>query len=175
MAQVSVTGYTDKPSVIEGEEISFYVTADNATEAQVDIVRLIHGDEDPKGPGFQEELIHSDFSGVKPVKKQFVDLGNAVRVPDPTGKLALTDSLTIATYVHATTPEKGRQVLLGKFSLAETEGPFATLSLSIRSAAISNSFSSMCATPSAFATMSKGVACVQSEARGLRPFASIGK
>ena len=52
MAQVSVTGYTDKPSVVEGETISFYVTADNATEAQVDIVRLIYGDEDPKGPGF---------------------------------------------------------------------------------------------------------------------------
>ena len=57
MAQVSVTGYTDKPSVVEGETISFYVTADNATEAQVDIVRLIHGDEDPKGPGFQEEVV----------------------------------------------------------------------------------------------------------------------
>ena len=122
MAQVSVTGYTDKPSVVEGETISFYVTADNATEAQVDIVRLIHGDEDPKGPGFQEEVVQSDFSGKKPVKKQFVDLGNAVRVKDPLGKLDLTDSFSMSTYVFATTPEKGRQVLLGKFSLHETAG-----------------------------------------------------
>ena len=122
MAQVSVTGYTDKPSVVEGETVSFYVTADNATQAQVDIVRLIHGDENPEGPGFIEELVLSDFSGIKPVKKQFVDLGNAIRVPDPSGKLELTDSLTIATYVYATTPEKGRQVLLGKFSLNETAG-----------------------------------------------------
>ena len=92
MAQVSVTGYTDKPSVVEGETVSFYVTADNATQAQVDIVRLIHGDENPEGPGFQEEVVLSDFSGIKPVKKQFVDLGNAIRVPDSSGKLALTDS-----------------------------------------------------------------------------------
>ena len=54
-------------------------------------------------------------------------------------------------------------------------GPLATLSSSIKSAAVSNSVSSMWAMPKAFATKSSGVACVQSEARGLRPLASIAK
>ena len=64
---------------------------------------------------------------------------------------------------------------LAEFSPNETDGPFATLSSSIKSAAISNSFSSMCAILSALATISNGVVCVHNEARGLRPFASIAK
>ena len=120
MASISITGYTDKVSVVEGETVSFQVTVDNATEANVKIVRLIHGDEDPKGPGYVDELAQ-DLGSIK-VKKQFVDLGNAVRVEDPTGKLGLTDALTISSYIYSSTPEKGRQVILGKFALTETAG-----------------------------------------------------
>ena len=66
-------------------------------------------------------------------------------------------------------------IALAVFSSVVTDGPLATLNSSIKSAAISNSCSSMCAMPSAFATIKSGVACVQSDARGLRPLALIGK
>jgi N,N-dimethylformamidase len=122
MATVSITGYTDKISVKPGETINFHVTVDNATEAHVDLVRLIHGDEHPDGPGFVEEVIDSALSGVHPVKKQFVDLGNAVRVPDQNNLLNGTGSITLAAFVFPTTPDKGRQVILGRFSLDKNEG-----------------------------------------------------
>lgn len=122
MATVNITGYTDKISAKPGETVNFHVTVDNATQAQVDLVRLIHGDEHPEGPGFIEEIISSPLSGVHPVKKQFVDLGNAVRVDDPARLLNGDGSFTVACFVFASTPEKGRQVILGKYSLDENCG-----------------------------------------------------
>jgi N,N-dimethylformamidase len=122
MATVNITGYTDKISAKPGETVNFFVTVDNAKEAQVDLVRLIHGDEHPEGPGFIEEVVESPLSGTHAVKRQFVDLGNAVRVDDPAGLLDGDGSITISAFVYPSTPEKGRQVILGKFSLDQNAG-----------------------------------------------------
>jgi len=122
MATVAITGYTNKVSVAPGEDIEFKVSVDNAMSAQVEIVRLIHGDEHPDGPGFIEELIPATCAGELPVKKQFVDVGSAVVVDDPEGKLALDGPFTLWSFIFPTTPDKGRQVILGKFALHETAG-----------------------------------------------------
>ena len=122
MATISITGYTDKVSVAPGEEVCFQVSVENSATADFEIVRLIHGDEHPDGPGFMEEVLPSSISGSHPVRKQFVDTGNAIVVEDPSGKLAPNGPLTIWGYVFPTTPTKGRQVLLGRFSLSETAG-----------------------------------------------------
>jgi N,N-dimethylformamidase len=122
MATIAISGYTDKVSVAPGEEIAILATVENSTTAQVQIVRLIHGDEHPDGPGFIEELISADINGTHAVRKQFVDTGNAVVVDDAQGKLAITGPLTAWGYVFPTTPTKGRQVILGRFSLSETAG-----------------------------------------------------
>jgi N,N-dimethylformamidase len=122
MATISITGYTEKVSVAPGETVEFKVSAENISTAHVEIVRLIHGDEHPDGPGFVEEVITSDVSGEISVAKQFVDVGNAVVVEDPENRLALTGPITIASYVFPTTPMKGRQVLLGRFALHENAG-----------------------------------------------------
>lgn len=122
MATISLTGYTDQVSVRPGQTVDIKVSAENADSAQIDIVRLIHGDEHPDGPGFIEEVIAADINGVHPVRKQFVDTGNAVIVDDPAGRLGLNGPLTITSLVFPTTPLKGRQVILGRFSLDETAG-----------------------------------------------------
>jgi N,N-dimethylformamidase len=122
MATISITGYTDKVSVAPGEDVSFQVSVENSATADFEIVRLIHGDEHPDGPGFMEEVLPSSISGSHAVRKQFVDTGNAIVVDDPAGKLSPSGPLTIWGYVFPTTPTKGRQVLLGRFSLSETAG-----------------------------------------------------
>lgn len=122
MATVAITGYTDKISVAPGEDIDFKVSVDNATTAHVEIVRLIHGDEHPDGPGFIEEVVPAMCAGDQPVKKQFVDVGNAVVFDDPAGQLDLAEPFTMWSFVNPTTPDKGRQVLMGKFALHETAG-----------------------------------------------------
>ena len=63
MARTKLTGYTDAVSVTEGETVQFMLSAEGVAEAQVDLVRLIHGDEHPEGPGFIEEVVPSDALG----------------------------------------------------------------------------------------------------------------
>ena len=72
MATVAITGYTDKVSVAPGEDIEFKVSVDNAASAQVEIVRLIHGDEHPDGPGFIEEVVPASCAGEQPDPKRYV-------------------------------------------------------------------------------------------------------
>lgn len=122
MAKIALTGYTDKISVAPGDSVDFKVSADNATTAHVEIVRIIHGDEHPDGPGFLEEVVASNCAGDHPVRKQFVDVGNAVVVEDPSGRLAGGGAMTLWAYVFPTTPTKGRQVILGRFALHENAG-----------------------------------------------------
>ena len=63
MAEIKIFGYTNKISVKQGEEIDFHVYADGTDVADANLVRLIHGDEHPDGPGFVEEEIDNDING----------------------------------------------------------------------------------------------------------------
>lgn len=122
MATISITGYTDQVSVKPGETVDIKVSAENIESAHIEIVRVLHGDEHPDGPGFIEEVIAASINGDHPVHKQFVDAGNAVVVDDPDGRLALTGTISITAIVFPTTPLKGRQVIMGRFALDETAG-----------------------------------------------------
>ena len=106
MATISITGYTDQVSVKPGETVDIKVSAENIDTAHIEIVRILHGDEHPDGPGFIEVAVPSDVQGDHPVRKQFVDTGNAVVVEDAAGRLALTDSVSIVAIVFPTTPLK---------------------------------------------------------------------
>ncbi len=85
MARIKLTGYTDHISVTEGDTVQFMVSAEGATSVNAEIVRLIHGDEHPEGPGFIEEVVPTTVSGDHAAHRQFVDIGSRVDVDDPTG------------------------------------------------------------------------------------------
>ena len=50
---LKITGYSDKYSAHPGEEIKFYVNAEYNDNYETQIVRLIHGDTNPEGPGYK--------------------------------------------------------------------------------------------------------------------------
>lgn len=52
MAEQKIFGYADRISVKPGDDISFYVHADGTARAEAQLVRLIHGDAHPAGPGY---------------------------------------------------------------------------------------------------------------------------
>ena len=52
-----ITGYSDKYQAFPGEKIKFYVNSEKKENYDVQIVRLIHGDTNPEGPGYKEEEI----------------------------------------------------------------------------------------------------------------------
>jgi hypothetical protein len=79
MAQQKIFGYANRISVRPGEEISFHVNCDGATEADAQLVRLIHGDTGEAGPGHVEVEVDSPVNGRWAVKKQFTQLGSFLK------------------------------------------------------------------------------------------------
>lgn len=116
MAQVKLFGYTDKISVRPGDTIQFHVNADGTDTADAQLVRLIHGDQNPIGPGFVEEEVECDANGTWAVKKQYTQVGSFLQVADPDRRLALDGSLTLFAFVYASLPKVGlRQCLIGRW------------------------------------------------------------
>ena len=107
MAEIKLFGYTNKLSVKPGENIDFHVSADGTQSADAQLVRIIHGDEHPNGPGYMDEEIESDLNGKWDVKKQFTQLGSFLRVNDPNNLLAIDGDFTVFGYINPSNPNTG--------------------------------------------------------------------
>jgi N,N-dimethylformamidase len=123
MAQIKLFGYCDQLSVKPGDTLAFRVTADATDTAQAQLVRLIHGDQHPDGPGFIEREVACEANGTWAVNKQFTQVGSYLTVDDPDGRLRLDGSFTLFTFIHPTVPTWGtRQALLGRWDIERNEG-----------------------------------------------------
>lgn len=123
MAEQKVFGYADKISVRPGDDISFYVHADGTRIVDAQLVRLIHGDSHPDGPGYREEEIAFEANGVWPVRKQFTQVGSFLTVADPQRHLAMNGSFSLCTFVAPNSPGGGRrQCLLGRWDAFGNRG-----------------------------------------------------
>ena len=78
---LKITGYSDKYSAHPGEEIKFYINAENNDKFDVQLVRLIHGDTNPEGPGYKEEEISASCNGSYKGKNQRINGGSYIDVP----------------------------------------------------------------------------------------------
>lgn len=123
MAEQKIFGYADRISVKPGETISFHVHADGTAQADAQLVRLIHGNSHPAGPGYKEEEIDCVLNGTWAVRKQYTQVGSFLRVDDPERKLALDGSFTICTFVYPNKSGAGlRQCLLGRWDAFGNRG-----------------------------------------------------
>jgi N,N-dimethylformamidase len=123
MAQQKIFGYASRISVCPGEEISFHVNCDGATDADAQLVRLIHGDSHPAGPGHVEVEVESPINGRWAVKKQFTQLGSYLEVMDPERKLRVSGSFSLMAFIWPTLPNHGtRQTILGRWDTLRNAG-----------------------------------------------------
>lgn len=122
MAKTTLAGYCDRFSAKPGERLDFMVSAEGATEAEVRLVRLIHGDENPDGPGFIERAVEAPTNGVHAVRTQHTQVGSFVRVADPEGRLAPSGPFTLWAFIWPRAPARGPQGLLTRWSVAERSG-----------------------------------------------------
>ncbi|UTD26270.1 LamG domain-containing protein [Bradyrhizobium sp. WD16] len=123
MAEQKIFGYADKISVKPGDDIEFYVHADGTRSVDAQLVRLIHGDSHPAGPGYREEVVDCELNGQWPVRKQYTQVGSFLTVADPDGRLALNGSFTLATFVFPNRPGGGmRQCLMGRWDAFGNRG-----------------------------------------------------
>jgi N,N-dimethylformamidase len=114
---VDVVGYSDPWSVEAGQSIAFMVSCTEPTfDAQV--VRLVHGDLDPAGPGYREEEIAADLNGTHRGRAQELRPGSFALVEN-TPPLTFTGSFSLALWVYATAPGYHAQTLAAKWSSAE--------------------------------------------------------
>lgn len=117
-----VTGYCEKLTLKAGESQRFMLSGEGVRKARLQIVRLIHGDENPAGPGFIEHEIAASCNGEVQVEHQFTQTGSFIEVQDPTGKLMLQQGFTVYAFIWPTTPRKGRQGILTQWSNANRQG-----------------------------------------------------
>ena len=123
MAKITLAGYCNRLSVKPGDTLRFMVSAEGTAEVEVQLVRLIHGDENPDGPGFIEQEINAPINSRYAVSKQYTQMGNFVRVNDPESLLRLQQqSFTLWAFVRPSTPDKGRQSILARWSIADNRG-----------------------------------------------------
>ncbi len=122
MAKSHVHGYSDKLSVRAGDSIAFMTSVEGTARLRAQLVRLIHGDENPDGPGFVEQAVEAPINREWPARKQYVQRGSFLRVADPDGVLAPAGPFTLHAYIFPTLPEAGRQMILGRWSADRTIG-----------------------------------------------------
>ncbi len=117
---MKLIGYSDPLSVAPGQKIAFKVSSE-VGRYRADIVRLVHGDESPSGPGFKEELCATDASGSYPGRIQPIRAGSYAAVAHDS-RLDLSSGFTLLCWLFPTTPDKGRQALIAKMSNPESGG-----------------------------------------------------
>ncbi len=122
MAEIHLAGYCDRFSARPGERLDIMVSAEGTDEVELQLVRLIHGDENPEGPGFVEREVDAPVNGTHSVTKQYTQLGSFIRVADPDGRLAPGGPITLWAYIWPCTPADGRQGILTRWQSADGSG-----------------------------------------------------
>ncbi|MEV8634943.1 LamG domain-containing protein [Streptosporangium sp. NPDC051023] len=98
---LGISGYPDRLSVQPGESVKFMVST-KSPAFRATMVRVVHGDADPRGPGIKEQVIESDVNKEYPGRYQTLPLGSYVTVPDD-DDLRPDGSFTITAWIAPTT------------------------------------------------------------------------
>ena len=118
---ITLTAYADRISARPGETIRFMVNSGGGADYEAEIVRVICGDLNPEGPGYKEEPVESAVSGRYRGREQAIHDGSCVVVPDAPSLRGLA-SLSVSAMLWPTTPGRGEQTVIAKWSDAERRG-----------------------------------------------------
>lgn len=112
---VELIGYADRLSVQPGDTVEVKVSTDLASyEAQ--IVRLVHGNIDPRGPGHVEHELDGHRWHDLPGRRQRTRAGSYVTRPD-VGDVDWSAGVTLATWAYVLRPGDETQTLVATDTL----------------------------------------------------------
>src|SRR5918996_1804979 len=117
---MKVLGYSKQLSVFPGENVDFLVSCDTE-QYHADIVKLIHGDTNPEGPGLKIEPVRTGVDADLPGRVQQVVSGSHIEVPDHP-KLRPGPEWTLQVMVAPTLPGGGVQGLVTKWDQSREAG-----------------------------------------------------
>ncbi len=117
---MKIVGYSDRLSVSPGQSIRFMISSESPTY-RAELVRLRHTDENPQGPGFKYDALQTSIDGEYPGRHQAIHTGSYAVVPH-NPLLDCTEGFTLQAWIYPTTPQKGVQGLITKFSTGDEAG-----------------------------------------------------
>jgi len=117
---LKILGYPDRYSVAPGEEIALKVSLGGRTQFDARVVRLIHGDANPAGPGLKFRHVPTGADGRRPGRPQRVDAGSYMIVENAPPVAARP--FTFFAMVWPTLPERGDQTLLAQWDPETNRG-----------------------------------------------------
>lgn len=115
MKALPIRGYCDRPNVRPGETLDVFVSTPATGTYCASLVRLIHGDRNPAGPGYREEAVDVPFADSYPARSQRTQVGGYIEVPDPDAALAGKDGFTVHLFLWPTLPDL-RQGVIGRWT-----------------------------------------------------------
>jgi N,N-dimethylformamidase len=104
--RAELIGYTDRPSVMPGDRISFMISSE-FPEFEAQLVRLIHGDNNLAGPGWKDEIIDSPVNKQWSGQRQETHVGSHIEVPKHRVLTGLR-SFTVQAWIKPSVPSLGR-------------------------------------------------------------------
>jgi N,N-dimethylformamidase len=105
-----LVGYSDRWSAQPGDAVRFYVSC-REEQFQAQLVRLIHGDLNPRGPGPKQVELPADINGVHAGMVQTLHTGSYVRIAGR--RHPLTErGFTLLVWLQSTAPQAGEQGLI---------------------------------------------------------------
>ncbi|MCC7425794.1 MAG: N,N-dimethylformamidase large subunit [Alphaproteobacteria bacterium] len=129
---LALTGYLDRFSARPGGRLEVKVSSTLAEPYQASLVRIVHGDPNPAGPGMKLLDLPAAWAGRYPSRFQPTRLGSYARVP-PAGALAPRGPFTITLNVMPTLLREAPQAVL---SQRDAQGRGYALLLSANGAAL---------------------------------------
>jgi N,N-dimethylformamidase len=109
---MKLVGYSDRWTAKRGESVRFFVSSE-FPEYDAQLVRLIHGDENPRGPGLKTVSLPSPVNRSYPGVAQAIHTGSYVRVDTVGG--ALERGFTVIVWLQATATSRGEQGIVAQW------------------------------------------------------------
>jgi len=104
-------GYTDRLTAAPGDTIRFMVSCDHPAY-RARLVRLIHGDTNPAGPGFRQVEVASAIDREYHGKHEDIRSGSYAEIPFNPG--SATGGFAFTAFIQPTLPGHGEQAILSR-------------------------------------------------------------
>ena len=108
MQAKTIVSYADPLSVTAGDRLRIMVSCHVGDSFRAELVKLVCGDDRPRGTGFHEEVLDADLNGVYPAREQPIHPGSYVRLHG----LPAFKALSFECDFLPTTPDRQRQTIL---------------------------------------------------------------